>query len=159
MTWLNEVDKQIRRRLAQIRLPFMGVIKRTGKTPQVAGLDGELFADMPHVQHVGMASGLPLDAEVVMLPLMGKTARVLIIGSRGGLTVDVAEGEMCIYDQFGHKVHLGAGGIEMVGHVAMQDGNVSMTGNLSVGTGASGSFVSLTGQVVTVVKGVITHIA
>ena len=158
MIWLSEVDRQIRRRLAQIRLPFIGVIKRTGKAPQVAGLNGELFPDTPHIQHVGIASGLPLDAEVVMLPLMGKTARVVIVGSRGGLTVDVAEGEMCIYDQFGHKVHLGAGGIDMVGHVAMQDGNVSTTGHLSVGTGASGSFVSLTGQVVTVANGVVINI-
>lgn len=120
MTWLSEVDRQIRRRLAQIRLPFVGVIKRTGQAPQVAGLNGELFPDTPHVQHVGIASGLPLDAEVVMLPLMGKTARVVIVGSRGGLTVDVAEGEMCIYDQFGHKVHLTQNGILMVGDVVVQ---------------------------------------
>ena len=57
MIWLSEVDRQIRRRLAQIRLPFIGVIKRTGKAPQVAGLNGELFPDTPHIQHVGIASG------------------------------------------------------------------------------------------------------
>lgn len=145
------IDRQVRKALAQIRLPFVGLIKRTSKDPQVAGLNGELFPDTPVFQHVGMASGLPLDAEVVMLPLMGKSARVVVIGSRGGLTVDVNEGEYCIYDQFGHKVHLTAAGIEMVG-------SVSTTKGLSVGAGASGVFVSQDGRTVTVIKGIVTQI-
>lgn len=157
---LKAFDQHARRLIAQIRLPFFGRITRTGKTVQVAGLNGELFPEVLNLQHVGFASGLPLDAEVVMLPLMGKTARSVIIASRGGaVVVTVNAGETCIYDQHGHTLKLTAAGIQTVGNVAMQDGNVSTAGNLSVGTGASGSFVSLTGQVVTVVDGVIINIA
>lgn len=157
---IKAFDQHARRLIAQIRLPFFGRITRTGKTVQVAGLNGELFPEVLNLQHVGFASGLPLDAEVVMLPLMGKTARSVIIASRGGsVLVTVNAGEACIYDQFGHTIKLTAAGIQTVGNVAMQNGNVSTAGNLSVGTGASGSFVSLTGQVVTVVDGVIINIA
>ena len=41
---------------------------------------------------------------------------------------------------------------------AVVDGSLTTTGNVSVGTGATGSFVSLSGQVVTVVNGIIINI-
>lgn len=37
-------------------------------------------------------------------------------------------------------------------------GSMQITGNLSVGTGATGSFVSVTGQIVTVTDGIVTNI-
>lgn len=41
---------------------------------------------------------------------------------------------------------------------AVVDGSLTTTGNVSVGTGATGSFVSLGGQIVTVVDGIIINI-
>lgn len=41
---------------------------------------------------------------------------------------------------------------------AVVDGSLTTTGNVSVGTGATGSFVSLSGQVVTVANGIIINI-
>jgi len=41
---------------------------------------------------------------------------------------------------------------------AVVDGSLTTTGNVSVGTGATGSFVSLSGQIVTVVDGIIINI-
>jgi|GEM_PF-436316 len=128
---LKSLEQQVRRAVAQIRLPFFGRVTRAGQSPQVAGLNGELFPDVAQVQHVGFACGLPLDAEVVMLPLMGKTARSVIIASRGGsVVVTVNAGETCIYDQFGHTIKLTKAGIQMVGNVTIQ-GNLTATGSVS----------------------------
>lgn len=128
---LKSFDQHARRLIAQIRLPFFGRITRTGKTVQVAGLNGELFPEVVNLQQVGFASGLPQDAEVVMLPLMGKTARSVIIASRGGaVLVTVNAGETCIYDQFGHTIKLTESGIAMVGNVTIQ-GNLTATGSIS----------------------------
>ncbi|MEY2862822.1 MAG: hypothetical protein RLY58_529 [Pseudomonadota bacterium] len=134
---LKAFDQHARRLLAQIRLPFMGRITAPAASPQVAGLNGEIYPDTPVMAHIGFVSGLPLDAEVIMLPLMGKSARSVIIGSRGGsVVVTVSAGETCIYDQFGHQIHLGATGIRIVGNVevigALKAATLSdSTGNLA----------------------------
>ena len=90
-------------------------------------------------QQCGFASGLPLDAEVVMLPLNGKTARCIVVASAGGtVTVAVSEGETCIYDQFGHQILMKADGIHVIGDLKC-DGDViskgiSLTKHIHPGT-------------------------
>lgn len=51
-----------------------------------------------------------------------------------------------------------SGKIELNGNEAYIDSSVETKGNLSVGTGATGSFTTPTGQVVTVVNGIISNI-
>lgn len=51
-----------------------------------------------------------------------------------------------------------SGKIEVNGNNMYVDSNLSTKGNMSVGTGATGSFTTPTGQVVTVVNGIISNI-
>lgn len=112
------IQKQMGKAAGQIRQAFLGIVARSGKQLQLEGLSDEVLQDVDLIQHVGFASGLPVQARVVVLPLHGKTGRAVVIASRGGtVVVEVAEGETCIYDQFGHQILLSSSGIKMIGNV------------------------------------------
>lgn len=118
---MRSIGRQIGQALQQVRQAFVGVVRRTGPAVQVAGLEGELLPEVQVWQQVGMVSGLPMDAQVVMLPLSGKTAKAVVIASRGGaVSVMVSEGQTCIYDQFGHQILLSESGVSIVGNVTVQ---------------------------------------
>lgn len=113
------MQKQAAKAAGQIRQAFLGVVARfDGGKLQLKGLSGEVLQSVDLIQHVGFASGLPVDARVVVLPLSGKTGRAVVIASRGGaVVVTVEDGQTCIYDQFGHQILLSENGIKMVGDV------------------------------------------
>lgn len=83
------------------------------------------------MQQVGFASDLPVDTQVVMLPIGGRATNMVIIASSDApVVVKAGEGETVIYDQFGHEIRLGKDGIKMIGNVDV-DGNVTATGQVS----------------------------
>lgn len=124
---ITAMKEQINRASSQIRQAFLGIVARSGQRLQLKGLSSEVLQDVDSIQHVGFASGLPVDCRVVVLPLQGKTGRAVVIASRGGpVVVEVTEGETCIYDQFGHKILLAEGGIFMKGSVFV-DGPLTAT--------------------------------
>jgi phage baseplate assembly protein V len=110
-------------------------------------------------------------ANLVVLPLANPSARF------GGLLT----GESVMYAADGSRVHIREGGIVdiwggtqvnvhtknctitapngcLVNGDTTVEGNATTTGNLVAGTGATGCFVSATGQSVTVQDGIITNI-
>lgn len=118
-----EIQNQIRKQIAQIRLAFLGVVAIGGQVLQLKGLSDELLQEVENIQQVGFASYVPVNSRVVVLPLAGRTGRSVCIATTGGnVIVTVNEGETCIYDQFGHKVLLTQTGIKMTGDVDIDGG-------------------------------------
>lgn len=115
---MADIQKQIRNQIKQIRQAFFGVVAIGGQVLQLKGLSDEVLQEVENIQQVGFASWVPVDSRVVVLPLAGRTGRAVCIATTGGtVVVTVAEGETCIYDQFGHKILLGETGIKMTGGV------------------------------------------
>jgi len=155
---MDFIHKEITRRLGQLRFPFFGKVAREGSTLQVSGMTDEMLEDIQVIQQVGMASWLPKGSRVVLVPLMGGTNRVIVIASDSApVMMTPNEGETCIWDQFDHHIVLGASGINIKGKTTI-DGPVTTTDNLVVGTGATGSFTTPSGQVVTVADGIVISI-
>nr|WP_309594922.1 phage baseplate assembly protein [Moraxella osloensis] len=115
----------------QVRQAMYGFVKRRGEPLQVSGLSDEILDGVRLMQQVGFASDLPVDTQVVMLPIGGRATNMVIIASGDApVAVKAGEGETVIYDQFGHEIRLGKDGIKMIGNVDI-DGNVTATGQVS----------------------------
>lgn len=123
---IKSVQSQITKGLNQVRQLFLGIVARSGsKTLQLRGLADETLQEIELYQHVGFNSHIPNDARVVVVPLQGKTSKSIVVATTGGaVVVHVAEGETCIYDQFGHQVLLHKNGIKMIGDVEIVDGGL-----------------------------------
>lgn len=119
-----------------IRQALVGTIKRTGnKALQVLGLSGELVDDVPLYQQVGFASWLPIDAEVIMLPMSGKARNFVIIAGSDAVAIEVAEGETVVYNQHGVELRLSKNKIKMNTDLEV-DGNIKATGGVSDSVGS-----------------------
>ncbi|ENX48757.1 MULTISPECIES: phage baseplate assembly protein domain-containing protein [Acinetobacter] len=129
---MDMIRSQINAAGGQIRQALFGLVARAGsKTLQLKGFADETLQDVELIQQVGFNSHIPVDARVVVLPLHGKTARSVVIATTNGkVVVNVAEGETCIYDQFGHSVWLKQDGVHVAGDLYV-DGNISSTANIS----------------------------
>ncbi|MBF7683905.1 phage baseplate assembly protein [Acinetobacter sp. B5B] len=122
---IEAIRQQIGKAKTQIRQSFLGIVARAGSTTlQLKGFAGEVLQDTEHYQQVGFCSHIPQGSKVVVLPLHGKTSRSVVIATQGGaITVDVASGETCIYDQFGHSVWLKKDGTHIKGDLFV-DGQI-----------------------------------
>jgi phage gp45-like len=157
----------------------LGPIGQDGKALQ-------LRDKTPVLQHYGFSSNPPPGSDAAIIALGGDANQVLVIatGNRE-FRIPMPSGGAVIHDNDGHFIKIIPGqGIHSLG-VLLQDGDstingetlvngnmtvvapanvildapaVSTTGNLAAGTGATGSFTTPTGDVVTVQAGVITNI-
>lgn len=116
---IKSLSARINKAGSQIRQTFLGIVARGGsKVLQLKGFTDETLQEIELIQHVGFNSYIPDSAKVVVIPLQGKTAKSVVIATTGGaVVVNVAEGETCVYDQFGHQVLLHKDGIKMLGDV------------------------------------------
>ncbi|MFW2176669.1 MULTISPECIES: phage baseplate assembly protein domain-containing protein [unclassified Moraxella] len=115
----------------RVRQAICGFVKRRGTPLQVTGLSEEIIDNVRIMQQVGFASDLPVDSQVVMLPIGGRATNMVIIASgEAPIVVTANEGEVVIYDQFGHEIRLGKAGIKMIGNVDVQ-GNITTHGNIT----------------------------
>lgn len=116
----------ISKSLGQIRQAFLGIVARAGARAQIQGLADEVMDEMEVYQQVGFSSWIPEKSRVVILPLMGKSARSIIIAStEAPIMITVNEGETCIYDQFGHQILLKQDGMHLKGgDVFIDDGDL-----------------------------------
>ena len=125
---IGSVQRQIARGMGQVRHAFLGVVARGGsKLLQLTGLADEVLDETELVQQVGFSSYIPDGCRVVVIPLQGKTSRSIVIATDGApIVVEVAEGETCIYDQYGHSVWLKEDGTHIKGDLFV-DGKVQAT--------------------------------
>ena len=128
---IGSVQRQIARGMGQVRQTFLGVVARGGsKLLQLTGLADEVLDETELVQQVGFSSYIPEGCRVVVVPLQGKTSRSIVIATDGApIVIHVAEGETCIYDQFGHSVWLKEDGTHIKGDLFV-DGNIESTKNI-----------------------------
>ena len=140
---MKSVGSRINKAASQIRQTFLGLVARGGsKVLQLKGFSDETLQEVELIQQVGFSSYIPEGAKVVVLPLQGKTAKSVVVATTGGaILVNVADGETCIYDQFGHRVLLHENGIKMTGNVEIIGGlkvleNIESEGEVSDKTGS-----------------------
>jgi len=116
---IKSLGARINKAGSQIRQTFLGIVARGGsKVLQLKGFTDETLQEIELIQQVGLSTYIPEGAKVVVIPLQGKTAKSVVIATTGGaVVVNVAEGETCVYDQFGHQVLLHENGIKMLGDV------------------------------------------
>lgn len=114
-----------------VRQAIIGTIKRTGnKALQVLGLSGELVDDVPLYQQIGFASWLPEDAEVVMLPMQGRTRNFVIVAGNDAVAIELNDGETVVYNQHGVELRLLKDKIKS--NVSLEvDGDIKATGDVS----------------------------
>lgn len=128
---IDAIQKQVNKGLGQIRQAFLGLVSRGGSSSvQLKGYTDEVLEDVEVIQHVGFASYIPEEVKVVLIPQQGKTSKAVIVATKGGaIVVDVATGETCIYDQFGHSVWLKEDGTHIKGDLFV-NGNIESTKNI-----------------------------
>jgi phage baseplate assembly protein V len=169
MSTLDDIRREVDRGLRGVRSAFRGVMRGITRTTQVqrarfGGLAGEELADAEVMQHFGFSSAIPEGADVIVVPVGGRTAQSVVIASElGSVRIQLgATGETVIYSQWGDRVHLrqdrsiliqAAGQVNVQAPLATFSGNVQIAGNLSVtgtttGTGAA-TFSGVTGAGVT----------
>lgn len=115
---MQAISSQIRKSQNQIRQAFKGIVARGGsQSLQLTGVADEILQEVELIQNIGFSSHIPENAQVVIIPLGGKTSRSIVVATTGGnVVVNVGAGETCIYDQFGHSILLHQNGIKMVGN-------------------------------------------
>lgn len=113
---IDAIRREVRRAFAAIRLPFFGVVRlAAGRSLQVQGMDGELMQDIQMIQQFGFASGVPLGAQVVILPLMGSSRHAVAVASAGPAVQQLQAGEVLIYDGHGNSILMDQAGIHVTG--------------------------------------------
>lgn len=129
---IDAIQRQIGKAQNQVRQSFLGIVARAGSSVlQLKGFADEVLQDTEHYQHIGFSSHIPKDAQVVVLPLQGKTSKAIVIATKGGtITVDIGSGETCIYDQFGHSVWLKKDGTHIKGDLFVNGEVKDKTGTM-----------------------------
>ena len=140
---MKSVGSRIQKAASQIRQTFLGIVARgDSKALQLKGFTDETLQEVELIQQVGFSSFVPDSARVVVIPRQGKTSKSVVVATTGGaVVVNVAKGETCIYDQFGHQVLLHENGIKMTGNVEIIGGlkvleNIESEGEVSDKTGS-----------------------
>lgn len=127
---MNAIRSQISKAKTQVRQCFLGIVARgSSSNLQLKGFADEVLQEVELVQHVGFSSHVPDAAKVVVIPLQGKTSKSIVVATSGGaITINVENGETCVYDQFGHSVWLKQDGTHIGGgDLFVDDGNLHVT--------------------------------
>lgn len=129
---IDAIRSQIGKAASQVRQSFLGIVARgSAKALQLKGFADEVLTDTELYQQVGFSSFIPKGAKVVVIPLQGKTAKSIVVATSGGnIVVNVAEGETCVYDQFGHSVWLKEDGTHIEGDLFVNGEVKDRTGTM-----------------------------
>lgn len=130
---MDAIRSQISKAKTQVRQCFLGIVARgSSSSLQLKGFADEVLQEVELVQHVGFSSHVPDAAKVVVIPLQGKTSKSIVVATSGGaITINVGDGEACVYDQFGHTVWLKKDGTHIGGgDLFVDDGNLHVNGNV-----------------------------
>jgi len=107
------IRREIGRALASVRSALRGVLASVNKTAKVQLVDleamsGEQLKAMELFQHFGFTSAPPAGAQIIVLPLGGRTSAAVVVASEHGTFRFQlgADGEACVYNQWGDRIHL-----------------------------------------------------
>lgn len=114
MSELNKlIDARIQRAMAKRRPAFRGRLKRINTAPgvsmvQCVGTDNEPLPGLELMQHYGFTACPLGDAQVIVLPLGGKTSQGVIIATEDSQyrIKQLADGEVAIYSHNGDSIVL-----------------------------------------------------
>lgn len=129
---IDAIRSQISKAKTQVRQCFLGIVARgSSSSLQLKGFADEVLQEVELVQQVGFSSHVPDAAKVVVIPLQGKTAKSIVVATSGGaITINVGNGETCIYDQFGHSVWLKEDGTYIEGDLFVNGEVKDQTGTM-----------------------------
>lgn len=115
-------SRMIDRAMNRVRLAFRAVLTSIDTTPPIAlvqadGLAGEQLQDNELMQQYGYASAPPEGAQLVVIPIGGKTAHGIIIATEHATyrMKGLESGEVALYDDLGQSVHLTRAGMVLNG--------------------------------------------
>ena len=165
---------------ATIRRGVVIAVNDTGPAQRVTvrSSAGAVYSDIEVIQPFGSANVPPVNGAIaVLLAIGGDPANMVALLSNPNRRMGaMAPGEQVIYGPGGSRVAVRRGGlveilaatrvsivarnvtITATAAVTLTAPVVEITGNLTVGTGATGVFTSTSGQTVTVQDGIITNI-
>lgn len=108
----DQIRREVGRQAANARNAFRAVLRSIGLATKVQriggeGLSGETLEQIEHFQQFGFTSAPPADAELIVLPLGGRTSASVIVATEHGATRFVLDnqGETCVYNQWGDFAH------------------------------------------------------
>lgn len=129
---IDAIRSQISKAKTQVRQCFLGIVARgSSSSLQLKGFADEVLQEVELVQQVGFSSHVPDAAKVVVIPLQGKTAKSIVVATSGGaITINLSDGETCIYDQFGHSVWLKEDGTHIEGDLFVNGEVKDRTGTM-----------------------------
>ncbi|MGQ7818832.1 phage baseplate assembly protein domain-containing protein [Metapseudomonas furukawaii] len=108
------VREQINRTLRNVRLALRGVLRRSETSwpnigLEVEGLAGEQVAT-ELIQHYGFTSAPLPGAEMIVLPIGGRTNHSVVVATEDGrYRIQIVEGEVSLYTDEGDYIHLKRG--------------------------------------------------
>ena len=139
---IDQIRREVSRSLANMRGAVRAVLQGIATAQRIQRVDAEALADeqlqdVELMQHFGFTSAPPPGAQLIVLPLGGRTSAAVVIASEhGSYRLQLgAQGEAAIYNQWGDQVHLKADrSIEVIAaaKVRLATPLVEMTGNLTV---------------------------
>lgn len=107
------ISRQVARQASNVRQALRGVLASLQRGKQVQlldgeGLSGEQLKSIELFQHFGFSSAPPAGTQLIVLPLGGRTSAAVVIASEhGSYRFQLgADGEACVYNQWGDHVHL-----------------------------------------------------
>ncbi len=116
------IQRAIDKAMGRVRTAFRAVLTAIDSTPpiqlvQADGLAGEQLQDNELMQHYGFTSVPLAGAQMIVLPVGGKTAHGIIIASEHVTyrLKALKDGEVAIYDDQGQSVYLTRGGVVING--------------------------------------------
>jgi len=118
---IEVIRREIGRHLAGVRSGIRAVVQgisiaRRIQRVNAEGLAGESLQDVELMQQFGFTSALPAGAQIIVLPLGGRTsASVIIASEHGAYRLQLNnQGEAAMYNQWGDYVWLKKDGIAEV---------------------------------------------
>jgi phage gp45-like len=144
---IEVVRREIGRALAGVRQGLRAVQTGLGLATRVQringiGLSAEELADMELFQHFGFTSAPPDGAQLIVLPIGGRTSAAVVIATEHGayrFKLDF-KGEAALYNQWGDVIHIrkdrtihikAAAKLEIEAPLATFSGNVEVAGTLT----------------------------
>ncbi len=169
----SAVERLYRRVVNAVAIGRLNLVNDGGGTQsaqiQLSGL--ETRDGTPVMAHFGFSSVAPAGAIAVTIFGSGDRSKGVVVatGDAGTRPVGANAGETVVYNAFSMTITLAEAGITINGggkplkitnvpSIDLDTPVVQTTGNLVVGSGASGTFTTAAGNTVTVQDGIITNI-